>query len=74
MRQGKKPIACHRFLDWVTQVMPFTELDSGETTGSGKRKGVVMICERWGVMHSILDILKYFTYSHKRWLNTLGKK
>ena len=26
MRQGKKPVAHSGFLDWVTQVMPFTEM------------------------------------------------
>lgn len=44
MRQGKKPVAHSGFLDWVTQVMPFTEMGRernrfGEGEGDGDDGG-----------------------------------
>lgn len=48
-----------------------THRDRGKT--SLGKKGMVMVCEGWWVMSSVLDILKYFTYVNKCWLNTLEK-
>lgn len=43
--------------------MPFMERDRRETDLEKR----MMFYKKWGVVSLTLDVLKYFTYGHKRW-------
>lgn len=72
MRLGKKPVAHLVFLDWETQIMPFTEMGREKNKFKEDEGGVVVMWGRWD--GSILEILQYFTYGKKQGVDCIRRK